>query len=231
MSALTVVSAENCARGLYRPARHVAFVFAGEAGTFAIDMSGDVFALDATASGIAKRLFAGDGQVPPAHEGFIDRLVETKLLHGPGAEAEAFRVSPVSAIAARLATLLLRRAGGTFALRLALALARIAIRRDGWAGTFAAWSRSIGRRGCPLAPAEIDTLIAGAAAADLSGGDCKERALCAWMLARQSGLDATITIGIALHPLAGHCWCRAGERILGDTPARIAKFAPALTYG
>jgi Transglutaminase-like superfamily len=227
---LTVVSAANCNSSLYLPAEHVAFVFPPEAGGFVLDMTADVHALDANATEALKKTFAGDGGASPAAPRMIEKLVELKLLRTPDQAKCAPAPDVIARALAILATGLLRHSRGATAVRLALALARLGLKRNGWAATFAAWTQRLTPRSRPLGVDAIDATVSRASAGDLTGADCKERALCAWALARQSGLDARITIGVALYPLSGHCWCSSGGRVLGDTPGRIARYAPALVY-
>lgn len=227
MTELSVVTARDRVTGAYRPAEHVAFVFSPEGEAFALDMAGDVFALDSAAARIIRDAVAGDLQSSATNEQFLEELVRTGLLVRDGKAGAPVKSTASASLLARLATSLLRRG---LAVRLALMLARIGIRRDGWATTFLLWRRHAGERRERISADEIEQLVARASAGDLSGADCKERALCAWALAKQSGLPATITIGVALHPLAGHSWCRSGDRILGDSAARVARYTPALSY-
>ena len=118
-----------------------------------------------------------------------------------------------------------------------LALAWLCVRLLGWARTVELWDHL---PGCsPSLPAEqhaayIDSLentVRGGAARHLLPIECKERALCCWLLLREAGLPACMVVGIDLFPFLGHCWCEVGERIVSDDAARCTRFVPVLSYG
>lgn len=118
-----------------------------------------------------------------------------------------------------------------------LLLAYIAVRRWGWPATVRCWQRFYrGREGDALAnqPEWIDRVesaVRSATARHLLPVACKERALCGWGLLRAHGLPAKLVLGVELFPLASHCWCQLGERVVGDLPERCARFTPVTSYG
>lgn len=59
---------------------------------------------------------------------------------------------------------------------------------------------------------------------------CKERGLTAWALARSAGLVPTLTLGLSLCPVHGHCWAQLGETFLADEPQRCAEYQVVKTY-
>jgi Transglutaminase-like superfamily len=76
----------------------------------------------------------------------------------------------------------------------------------------------------------IDTAVRQAAARHILKVECKERALCCWVLARRAGVPAQLVVGICLFPLEGHCWCECGEWIFSDDRDRCASYHPVITY-
>jgi Transglutaminase-like superfamily len=115
-----------------------------------------------------------------------------------------------------------------------LTLARLSFRLFGWTGTVAAWRRCFplraGSAEVEARAGAIDDAVCAAAAGNLFGVACKERALTCWALARSEGLPASLVIGIELYPIAGHCWCEIGSRIVSDHPENCARYTPALRY-
>lgn len=120
-----------------------------------------------------------------------------------------------------------------------LLLAYVAIRCWGWPATVRCWQRFYrdrGREGVALRnrPEWIDRVEAAvrtATAHHVLPVACKERALCGWGLLCAHGLPAKLVLGIELFPLASHCWCQLGERVVGDLPERCARFTPVTSHG
>jgi hypothetical protein len=117
--------------------------------------------------------------------------------------------------------------------RALLGLARISFSLFGWTRTTAAWQEAHARFPSRQADAsqeqtvrEVDQAVRAAAANHLFGGECKERGLCCWALARAAGLAAAVVVGIDLFPMAGHCWCEVGPWVLSDDPDRCADYTP-----
>lgn len=116
--------------------------------------------------------------------------------------------------------------------RALLALARISFALFGWTRTVAVWqdahahlpARQAGERDADTIQA-LDRAVRAAASSHPVAVACKERALCSWSLARAAGLHASVVVGIALSPMAGHCWCEVGQQTLGeDDPERREYF-------
>lgn len=58
------------------------------------------------------------------------------------------------------------------------------------------------------------------------GMACKERALTCWYMLQRRGVPAEVVVGVTLHPVFGHSWCRAGDRIVADTNERCDDYTP-----
>jgi hypothetical protein len=169
---------------------------------------------------------------------FLASLEQRRILE----RRSQVRGRPPRAAAAGLATGLLKVALGVLPpvrARAAVLLtqAKLSLRLFGWPATVAAWRQRFPQRDGRLSPREvqatavrIDDAVGSAAAGNLFGVACKERALCAWALARGAGLPAALVIGVELYPLAGHCWCEVGQRVVSDHPDNVARYVPALRY-
>lgn len=249
MDGLTVFTASSPRPACgYRPTADAAFIFLPSGG-FVIDMSADAYALD-QASADSLRVSLETGIEAAAAERsarlgipvrdaqsqiteFLACLGEQGLLERAATTTRRVETRPIAGLLAAAAIRLCRRGnGGSRRLRFAIALARLSFRRYGWTGTIDAWRSALpnarpGAGSCSLG--DIDAAIS-AASTRGAGTDCKERALCAWSIARLQGHEAALIIGLQFHPLAGHCWCVAGGRPLGDRASRIARFAPVLRY-
>lgn len=243
--AATILIAASPSRCAYAPGRDCALVF-GEGGGFILDMNSSLFALDeASAEGLRTALDLGlDEAARRAAErsgcdaeserrnlvAFLETLRAQGLLDTEAAQRAPMRLERWLA---RAAVAIGRGRPGLARTRWLLRAARLSLGLWGWPRTFRAWRGAVeGTRTSP-APADvasIERLVASAAAGDLSGSACQERALCAWLLARLAGLDAQAVIGLRLHPPAGHCWCALGDRPIADAPTRIAGFLPVLHY-
>jgi hypothetical protein len=107
--------------------------------------------------------------------------------------------------------------------RTLLALARLSCALFGWARTVAVWqdahahlpARQADERDAETIQA-LNSAVRAAAASHPVAVACKERALCSWSLARAAGLHASVVVGIALSPMAGHCWCEVGAQTVGE---------------
>ena len=107
--------------------------------------------------------------------------------------------------------------------RTLLALARLSFTLFGWTRTVAVWQEAHAhfparQAGVPDAETirTLDRIVRAAVASHPIPVACKERALCSWSLARAAGLHASVVVGIALSPMAGHCWCEVGTQTLGE---------------
>jgi hypothetical protein len=118
-----------------------------------------------------------------------------------------------------------------------LALARLSFVLFGWSRTVAVW-QEVHARFATRRPGEgdaeaiqaLDGAVRAAVASHPIAVACKERALCAWSLARAAGLSATLVVGIDLFPIAGHCWCEVGAQPLGDDRDRCDRFTPVARW-
>jgi hypothetical protein len=118
---------------------------------------------------------------------------------------------------------------------LLLALTRLCLCLFGWTRTMAAWQKYHGARAGSRVPDDrtvtaIDEAIRQAAANHLFPVECKERALSCWALLRSAEVPAALVVGIKLYPLAGHCWCEVGSRILSDHADRCEEYTPVIRY-
>jgi hypothetical protein len=121
--------------------------------------------------------------------------------------------------------------------RTLLALARLSFDLFGWTRTVAAW-QEVHARFPARPPGEpeadtiqaLDTVLRAAVASHPVAVACKEQALCSWSLARASGLNAVLVVGIDLFPIAGHCWCEVEGQPLGDDCERCDRFTPVARW-
>jgi hypothetical protein len=139
---------------------------------------------------------------------------------------------------ARLVLLPLLRAAhrckGTAArARMLLIIARLSFGLLGWTRAIAIWKEAhahLPARQPAASDTEViealDKAVGSAAASYPVVVECKERALCAWSLARAAGLEAALVVGVEVYPMAGHCWCEVGTRVVGDSRERAVWFAP-----
>lgn len=215
-----------------------------------LDMGGSFFALSRSGAGMLRSLLA-DGRAATlaataARYGIpreraeadlaalIARLTDARLL---SAHADrAGRTSRRAALARRVVPAALRLSRVRSSPRALLALARLCFVTLGWAETVTIW-----RAACaPLAATgtadpepsvveSVDTSIR-AAAAGLPSVACKERALCAWFMLAGKGVASRLIVGIQLYPLAGHCWCEVGRRIVSDFADHCQSYMPVARY-
>ena len=121
--------------------------------------------------------------------------------------------------------------------RALLTLARVSFALFGWTRTITVWREAHAylpvRQSCE-ADAEtvqaLDAAVHAAAASHPVAVACKERALCSWSLARAAGLNASVVVGIAVFPVAGHCWCEVGTQTLGDNEEWCCRFTPVARW-
>ncbi len=117
------------------------------------------------------------------------------------------------------------------------ALAFAATRLFGWRDTVRMWEVSTRR---PVRQGEwlddinlvaIEGVVVRTMASHVLPVDCKERALCAWALARADGVPAAIVVGVDLFPFGFHSWCEVGTRILADRwEGRCDRYTRLLVY-
>ncbi len=122
-----------------------------------------------------------------------------------------------------------------FTLRAAtmLACVRFSCNRAGLSATIEAWRKQFGTGGIADADAvaEEAALIHSVATRLWLRVDCKERALTTFAVARSKGIDATVVIGMKSYPLAGHAWCRIGDRIVADDAEYCAAHDAVFEFG
>jgi hypothetical protein len=118
-----------------------------------------------------------------------------------------------------------------------LALARLSYAVFGWSQSLRVWQRCFhqtmgqaSQAGQAEAIRVIDRDVRQAAARHILKVECKERALCCWVLARRTGVPAHLVVGIRLFPLEAHCWCECGGWIFSDDRDRCASYHPVITY-
>ncbi len=120
---------------------------------------------------------------------------------------------------------------------LILALAYLSTRLFGWSRTITAWKTHRHEVSTHESQQEIDSIVKAvdlavreAAAHHLLNVECKERALCSWWMAKEAGIPARLTLGVAFFPLTSHCWCEVNSDILADEPERSESCTQFLTY-
>jgi hypothetical protein len=120
-----------------------------------------------------------------------------------------------------------------------LALAHLSCGLFGLTRTIAVWKRC----SCPAygdmsaeaaaaaAPVRaVDAAVRRAAAKHVFQVECKERALCCWVLARAAGVPAALVIGVSGFPVQGHCWCEFGPWTFSDERDWCEMFTPVARY-
>ena len=119
---------------------------------------------------------------------------------------------------------------------LLLLLANVSFRIFGWARTVSLWSR-VAPASATLTAGEatpqrelINRTVRRLAAGHLLMMECKERALCCWLLLRVGGAPAELIVGVDLFPFLGHCWCASAGEAVGDDLARCERFVPVVHY-
>jgi hypothetical protein len=107
--------------------------------------------------------------------------------------------------------------------RALLALARLSFALFGWSRTISVWQEAHARfparqagEGDAVTIQTLNKAVRAASASHPVAVACKERALSSWSLARAAGLEASVVVGVALFPIAGHCWCELSTQKLGD---------------
>ena len=113
--------------------------------------------------------------------------------------------------------------------------ARLSFALCGWVATVTAWQRYLVPRGVTAAVrlpavAAIDATVRRVSANLPFLGDCKERALACWALARREGCAASIVVGANPYPLSAHAWCEAGTEVIGDDAQVCRRFVPVFRY-
>jgi hypothetical protein len=237
-----------------RLAQDVIFVHDGERGCL-LDLGGQFYALSALATrmlqlslsqgrGTAVRSLAVEYGQPEAVvrgdlQAFLGKLQRQHLVAGtpPGRLAGVADLLAAVLVVPTLA-LVLGCLRSPYARATALlTLTRLSFPVFGWSRTVALWdgatrrhrSRVPAKTPAALARAVV-SVVCRAAARHVLQTECKERALCCWALLRALGLRPDLVVGISLYPVQGHCWCQAGDLILGDHRERCETFTPVRHY-
>ncbi len=121
-----------------------------------------------------------------------------------------------------------------------LAIAYASNRLFGWSNTVGVWNRCGLRRTAAMDSQltevgelinAIGSTVARAIARHPLNLDCKERALCCWVLTRFAGLPSRLVLGIDLFPITIHCWCESDSRIVGDRyEGNCDRYTPVRVY-
>jgi len=116
-------------------------------------------------------------------------------------------------------------------------LAYFSLRLHGWPTTVRTWqcsSRQLPTRATgssrDRAAREIDGVTRAVAAHHWLPIECKERALCCWVLGRWAGLPVKLIVGIDPWPLTSHCWCELDDVVMTDPQDTCDRFTPVATY-
>jgi len=218
-----------------------------------LDLDGDSYALSPTAAtmlgealrcevttiarGIAARYGIDQRQAEADTRAFLSQLEQKELIRRVRPTATTVRSTPPP----RWVLTLLRmiHAWPTSLSSQATALLTVAYcanRWSGWTGALGAWRCYYSRQS--LSPGDssnpqigaIDQAVRTIAARHPLKIGCKERALCSWGLARVAGQPAKLILGVELFPMACHCWCQLGPRIIGDDEERCVRFTPVADY-
>jgi len=172
---------------------------------------------------------------------FLNDLQERGLIRHRGRRRTSLKPPiGISSILLVPALLLLHRLVRPLRLRAwaLLTLAWLSCRCFGWARTIRAWQRLYRPQPVAAWPSStwqekvgvVDEVVRLAAARHILKVECKERALCGWSLLHAEGIPAAIVVGITLYPFSGHCWCRSGDRVVGDDGGRCEGFIPVIEY-
>lgn len=204
----------------------------------------------ATVTRLADQYGVSSGQVQADLNTLLDNLEQRGLIHGlrrrrrvgqPGAGWPSLFLIPA------LRFIYLSRRSLEARAAALLTLARLSFFLFGWARTIAAWKRCLRQVDLQFSeeseeseePEEqeeetvkaIDEAVRKVAAKHVLRMACKERALCCWYMLRCMGVPADLVVGVNLFPLAGHCWCEVGPRMLSDYRDRCEAYTPVVRYG
>src|SRR5579875_313383 len=219
-------------RAMTNPAKYmlaggVVFLPVDDGSARLLDLDGSFYALSAsgtemlegtlvdgvetTIARIAARYEVSAHKVRSDLESLLGKLKDKRLIQDCGGRDGCRRRSalwPALTILPALRMLDVLRVKPKIKPTLLLVVARACLAMFGWA-------RSVAQSQQDEIISRVDDSIR-RAAARLALSTCKERALCAWYILRSMGIPAALVVGVQLYPLAGHCWCQAGTRILTD---------------
>jgi hypothetical protein len=187
---------------------------------------------EATANMLAQRFGVEPARIATDLDRLITDLQVRGVIHGHSTSKTPRRLSGAAFAARFLAGIFRITRKDSRRAVASLVLSRLSFALFGWKATIDAWrSRFPERKGSETAQASaIDAVVRHHAARIWIGIDCKERALSCFALARAAGLSATLHVGVALHPLGGHCWCRVGSQVVGDDAENCDRYLPVFRY-
>jgi transglutaminase superfamily protein/coenzyme PQQ synthesis protein D (PqqD) len=230
----------------YRLADDVLFIRLEDGSARLMDLSGDVYVLSETAARMLTGCLSGDPEATWARlatehgvptesvhadaKGLLSDLVRAGVVLPRGISAPRNRRAPLAAVLAASLRLCLRRrsAGGL------VTLAHVSTHVLGWAQTVRVWMKVVEQTEARM-PADPLTAIEEATRRAIAHHPldvgCKERALCAYALARRSGWPARLVLGAYPFPFTSHVWCESGSHILADRyEDGCDLYTPVLTY-
>jgi hypothetical protein len=247
-------------RAMTNPAKYmlaggVVFLPVDDGSARLLDLDGSFYALSAsgtemlegtlvdgvetTIARIAARYEVSAHKVRSDLESLLGKLKDKRLIQDCGGRDGCRRRSalwPALTILPALRMLDVLRVKPKIKPTLLLVVARACLAMFGWARSVAIWQKAIRPAQAAVAQSQQDEIISRVddsirrAAARLALSTCKERALCAWYILRSMGIPAALVVGVQLYPLAGHCWCQAGTRILTDFRDRCETYLPVVRY-
>ncbi len=219
-----------------------------------IDLDGALFAVSRTAAEMLQGVLADGVDVtigrlaefyalsPERIRGDLEALLAdlskrglVERSHAPSRRNRLRRLMAAIVVAPTLRLLGLVEPSERLSILALLVSARLCTAAFGWGTTVAAWRAAIRPKRLLPRPEQEDFIqrIDGAIrriAANVPSVDCKERALACWYLLCSRGIGADLVVGVQLFPMAGHCWCQVGDRVLTDSAQRCAAFAPIVRY-
>lgn len=189
-------------------------------------------------SAIAAEYDADPSTIEADLQAFLNDLEARGVILRRDAVAVAKRGSPGANLLARMAKRSLVHLSSPRARASAvLTLARLSFAWFGWDATLKAWKRHITATTAARPDAvdatlgSIDDAVRAMSARLPFGGNCKERALSSWAMARSAGVETALIVGVVQYPLGGHTWCAAKNgAILGDDAHHCALYLPVFRY-
>jgi len=217
-----------------------------------LDLDGDIYALSPTAAtmldealryevaaivrGIAARYCIDQRQAEADTRAFLSQLEQKRLIRRVRPTATTVRSTPPRWVVTLLRMIHAWPTSLSSQATALLTVAYFANRWSGWTGALGAWRCYYSRQSLSSDDSStqqigaIDQAVRTIAARHPLKIGCKERALCSWGLARGAGQPAKLILGVELFPMACHCWCQLGPRIIGDDAERCVRFTPVADY-
>jgi len=251
---LSPASASQGGKGAYVLAPYVRFLEIQDDTARLLDLDGEFYALSATGRALLRASLLQDlatavrsvamaynvdaHRVQQDLHPFLATLEHKRLIYPAHALPTAGKREarwPAVMLRALLHRVTASTATGTVRAGSVLTLAYVTTRLMGLARTITIWQRAVPLLAMAAADRasvarDIDEVVRTVAAQHLLPLTCKERALCCWALLRALGLPAHLVIGIALFPLASHCWCELDALILTDEEDKCRGFTPVWRY-